>query len=111
MKAITILLCKLLSFVGGLIGKGSSLPGSVALKLCPNILSQLTLPKYVVAVTGSNGKTSTVEMLANILISSGKEVIWNKEGSNQIEGVTTLLLKNADFDFFIICGRTTTSCK
>ena len=96
MKALTILLCKLLSFIGGLIGKGSSLPGSIALKLNPSILSQLTLPKYVVAVTGSNGKTSTVEMIANILISSGKDVVWNKEGSNQIEGVTTLLLKNAD---------------
>lgn len=96
MKALTILLCKLLAFVGGLIGKGSSLPGSIALKLNPKILSQLTLPEYVVAVTGSNGKTSTVEMIANILISSGKKVIWNKEGSNQIEGVTTILLKNAD---------------
>lgn len=96
MKALTILLCKLLAFVGSLIGKGSSLPGAIALKLNPKILSQLTLPKYVVAVTGSNGKTSTVEMIANILMSSGKKVIWNKEGSNQIEGVTTILLKNAD---------------
>lgn len=96
MKALTILMCKILSFIGGLIGKGSSLPGAIALKLNPRILSQLTLPKYVVAVTGSNGKTSTVEMIANILTSSGKQVIWNKEGSNQIEGVTTILLKNAD---------------
>ena len=55
MKMITILLCKLLAFVGGLVGKGSSLPGSVALKLCPDILSRLTLPKHVIAVTGSNG--------------------------------------------------------
>ena len=96
MKAITILLCKLLSFLGGLIGKGSSLPGAICLKLNPSILSKLTLPPYVIAVTGSNGKTSTVEMLANVLTASGKQVVWNKEGSNQIEGVTTLLLKNAD---------------
>ena len=95
MKMITILLCKALAFVGGLVGKGSSLPGSVALKLCPDILSRLTLPKHVIAVTGSNGKTSTVEMIANILRAGGKQVVWNKEGSNQIEGVTTLLLKSA----------------
>lgn len=95
MKMITILVSKILSFVGKLIGKGTSLPGKVALKLCPGILSQLQLPKYVIAVTGSNGKTSTVEMIANILTAAGKTVVYNKEGSNQIEGITTLLLNNA----------------
>ncbi len=85
----------MLSFAGKLLGKGSSLPGAIALKLCPNILSRLTLPESVIAVTGSNGKTSTVEMIANVLRASGKKVVWNKEGSNQIEGVTTLLLNNA----------------
>ena len=95
MKILTILISKMLSFAGKLLGKGSSLPGAVALKLCPNILSRLTLPGSVIAVTGSNGKTSTVEMIANVLIASGKKVVWNKEGSNQIEGVTTLLLNNA----------------
>ena len=95
MKILTILIYKMLSFAGKLLGKGSSLPGKIALKLCPNILSRLTLPASVIAVTGSNGKTSTVEMIANVLIASGKKVVWNKEGSNQIEGGTTLLLNNA----------------
>ena len=95
MKILTILISKMLSFAGKLLGKGSSLPGKIALKLCPNILSRLTLPTSVIAITGSNGKTSTVEMIANVLIASGKKVVWNKEGSNQIEGVTTLLLNNA----------------
>ena len=95
MKSITILICKLLSFVGKLIGKGSSLPGKVALKLCPSILTKLTLSKDIIAITGSNGKTSTVEMVAGILKAAGKEVVYNKEGSNQIEGVTTMLLNNA----------------
>lgn len=95
MKTLTILISKMLSFVGKLLGRGSSLPGKIALKLCPNILSRLTLPDSVIAVTGSNGKTSTVEMIANVLAASGKKVVWNKEGSNQIEGVTTLLLNNA----------------
>ena len=95
MKLITIVLCKLLSFVGRLIGKGTSLPGKVALKLCPNILSRLCLPEHIIAVTGSNGKTSTVEMIARVLTEGGKKVVWNKEGSNQIEGVATLLLCSA----------------
>ena len=96
MKFITILLCKVLAFIGKLVGKGSSLPGKFALKLCPDILTRLDLPENIIAITGSNGKTSTVEMVAGILQEAGKKVIYNKEGSNQIEGVTTLLLKSAN---------------
>ena len=92
---LTIALCKFLRFVGKLIGKGSSLPGQIALKFCPDILSRVQLPGYIIAVTGSNGKTSTVEMMAHILQKNGKSVAWNREGSNQIEGVTTLVLSNA----------------
>ncbi len=92
---LTILICKMLRGIGKLIGKGSSLPGKIALKLCPDILSRVTLPEYIIAVTGSNGKTSTVEMIAHILTENGKSVAWNREGSNQIEGVTTMVLANA----------------
>lgn len=94
-KFFPILICKLLRFAGRVIGKGSSKPGQVALKLCPDILSRVQLPKYIIAVTGSNGKTSTVEMIAHILTKNGVSVAWNKEGSNQIEGVTTMVLGSA----------------
>ena len=91
---LAVLLCKILRFVGGLIGKGSSLPGQFALKVCPDVLGRVKLPERIIAVTGSNGKTSTVEMIAAILTAGGKTVVYNKEGSNQIEGVTTLILSN-----------------
>ncbi len=94
-RFFTILICKILRWVGKLVGKGSSLPGKAALKLCPDILSRVKLPPYIIAVTGSNGKTSTVEMIAHLLTKNGKNVAWNKEGSNQIEGVTTLVLSNS----------------
>jgi len=94
-KLLAILVCKLLRFVGKLIGKGSSLPGKYALKICPDILRRVQLPEHIIAVTGSNGKTSTVEMIAAILRAAGKTVVYNEEGSNQIEGVTTLVLTHA----------------
>ncbi|MBQ1617337.1 MAG: DUF1727 domain-containing protein, partial [Ruminococcus sp.] len=99
----TILICRLLRFVGKLIGKGSSFPGQVALKLCPDILSRVQLPAYIIAVTGSNGKTSTVEMIAHILQKNGKRVAWNREGSNQIEGVTTLVLGSSTLGGKVKC--------
>ena len=61
-KCLAILLCKVGSFLGGLMGKGSTLPGKLALMLCPDILRQVEVPEHIIAVTGSNGKTSTVEL-------------------------------------------------
>ena len=94
---LAILVCKLGRFVGKLVGKGSSMPGKFALKICPDILRRVQLPPHIIAVTGSNGKTSTVEMIAAILRADGKHVVYNEEGSNQIEGVTTLVLTHATF--------------
>ena len=94
MKVFVIILCKILTRIGKLIGKGSSFPGKIALKICPNILGRVKLCKNVIAVTGSNGKTSTVELIAHVLTECGYKVAYNKEGSNQIEGVTTLILND-----------------
>lgn len=96
MKTLAILVNKAVRIVGKLVGKGSSMPGQIALKVDPNILSKIKLPKYVIAVTGSNGKTSTVEMIKEVLTNSGLKVAYNYEGSNQIEGVTTLILDNVN---------------
>ncbi len=74
--------------------KGTSFPGELALRICPAFLQYVHMPEQIIAVTGSNGKTSTVEMIAAILTAAGRQVIYNKEGSNQTEGVATLLLAN-----------------
>lgn len=94
-KLLAILLCKLGRWAGRLIGRGSSLPGKLALKVCPDILARVQMPPHIIAVTGSNGKTSTVEMIAAVLRADGKTVVYNEEGSNQIEGVVTLVLTHA----------------
>ena len=92
-RAFTALVvCKAVRGLAKLFGRGSSLPGKYALKICPDILAHLELPELSIAVTGSNGKTSTVEMIAHVLQSNGYKVAYNKEGSNQIEGVVTFLI-------------------
>lgn len=94
-KILAILVCKVLRKVGKLINRGSSLPGRFALLIDPDILSKIKMPKNIVAVTGSNGKTSTVEMIYAVLNDAGMKVAYNFEGSNQIEGITTLVLSNS----------------
>lgn len=76
---LAILACKVSKCLLKLIGRGSSLPGDIALKICPNVLSRVKLPQQVIAVTGSNGKTSTVEMIAQVMRKSGKRLFGIKK--------------------------------
>ena len=94
MKYIAIIVCKILRIIGKMVHKGSSMPGQIALKIDPNVLSKIKLPRYVIAVSGSNGKTSTTETINQVLTKAGYKVAYNSEGSNQIEGVTTLILND-----------------
>lgn len=95
-KSLVIFINKFLYRVGRIVGKGSSLPGQVAMKLYPNILSEIELPENIIMVTGSNGKTSTTELIYNVLSNNGFNVGCNLEGSNQTEGVATMILNNCN---------------
>lgn len=76
------------------------MPGKIALFLYPNILKKVILPEITIAVTGSNGKTSTVEMINKIFTQAGYTVAYNSEGSNQIDGIATTILTNCDYSGF-----------
>ena len=93
-KFVTIIITKILIFFGQLLNRGSALPGGIALRICPNILSMISIPKLSIAVTGTTGKTSTTQLIAKMFESSGFSVSHNISGSNLIGGVATLLLKN-----------------
>ena len=92
---LAVIICKILYFIGKQIGRGSSLPGKVVLRIFPDILQRMKLPGTIIAVTGSNGKTTTTELIVQILKANGMSTGWNHEGSNQTEGVATLLLRVA----------------
>ena len=107
---LAIAVCKILYFAGRLTGKGSSLPGRVALALYPDALKKIKLPKTIIAITGSNGKTSTTEMVAHALSAGGLSVGWNHEGANQIEGVATLILRVATLSGAVKCDALVFEC-
>ncbi len=79
-----------------LLGRNASyFPGSIALKICPDFLKHLTMPKTVVAVTGTNGKTTVSNLLTTLLRQCGYTVTNNDLGSNVHEGVVTALLADS----------------
>lgn len=96
MKTLVILFTKLLIYIFSKFGRGTSLPGLIALKLKPDIMTDLIMPRTVIAITGSNGKTTTAEMVAKALAKSEMKVFFNKEGSNQTEGIASLLLRHCN---------------
>ncbi len=94
---LTLFVTKIIRFILVKMGRGGSLPGSIALKLCPTILSYLSYPDVVVMVTGTNGKTTTSNMVNEVLSKKYGKVIGNRKGDNLKEGITTLLLANTSF--------------
>ena len=75
--------------------EGTNFPGIVALKLCPNILARIVKPRTVIAVTGTNGKTTMTNMISDCLEAAGYDVTSNRLGSNIITGITAALVNNA----------------
>ncbi len=73
------------------------MPGEVALRVEPTLLRQLAAQiRYgVILVAGTNGKTTTTKMLAQLLEQQGYRVITNASGANLVSGLTTSLLLSA----------------
>src|SRR5574344_2142745 len=95
-RFIVILTCKFVNFASKITGhEGSVIGGYWATKLDKNILKKIRLPKYVIGITGSSGKSSSTELTYNILTENNYKVVYNKEGSNTINGITALVLNNS----------------
>ncbi|MDD4237783.1 MAG: MurT ligase domain-containing protein [Desulfotomaculaceae bacterium] len=85
--------------------KGSSLPGMVALKIYSGTLRDLAaqVRKKIIVVSGTNGKTTTSNMIFGILRDAGYQNIANLEGANMVSGVTTSFVKRAGLSGKIDC--------
>lgn len=74
--------------------KGTTVPGNIALKICPGILAKLSskVTGKIVAVMGTNGKTTTNNLLADYLEKAGFSVACNRGGANMMAGSVTAFL-------------------
>ncbi len=90
-----IFITKTVSMAGKILGrKASVFPGKLAYDADPKILTKVSYPKYVIGVTGSSGKGSTIELIEHTLLKAGYSVACNKSGSNGIYAITTLILNS-----------------
>jgi UDP-N-acetylmuramyl tripeptide synthase len=81
-------------------GLGSNLPGRMARKVAPAVLQQLSQQARlgVLAVTGTNGKSTTSGLLSSILRMAGFSLVHNRQGANLVTGITASLVDAATWD-------------
>ena len=72
---------------------GTSFIGMIMLKLSPDFLRYTSnyIRKEKIAVTGTNGKTTTAGVLSHILESQNNSVIHNEKGANMLTGIANTM--------------------
>ena len=95
-KAIlAVLLCKALRLISRILHRGgTAMPGRYALKLCPDLLSRLSRGVQTIAITGTNGKTTSARMAEQAMSDAGLDYFANRSGANLISGITTEFVMN-----------------
>ncbi|TLP79861.1 Mur ligase family protein [Nesterenkonia sphaerica] len=75
-------------------GSGSAFPGLVTERIDPGFLAAVLaqLPRGVVVISGTNGKTTTTKMVVELLRGQGLRVFTNRSGSNFTRGVVASML-------------------
>lgn len=97
---IAVMAAKITGHVCKLMGRqGVTWAGKVAMKICPDILEELSsqVREKIFVVCGTNGKTTTNNMLCAGLEVEGKKVICNHTGSNMLNGVVAAFVLGTKF--------------
>lgn len=96
---LALILGKIIAFVVNIISKegGTNFPGKYAYKISKDFIKHFRGIDYnkVVFITGTNGKSTTNNMIVNALRTSGKTVTTNLAGANLLTGIATAMLKNS----------------
>lgn len=97
---------KILVFVTNLVakGRGTNIPGAYANKIQKDFIRHFQNINYdnMFFITGTNGKSTTNNVIVHLLKTSGKKVCTNLEGANLIGGIATALIKNATWSGKVI---------
>lgn len=97
-RLTAIWVSKFAGYVCKKMGKqGVTWAGKIALKIDPDILRELSreVRRGIFAVCGTNGKTTTNNLLCSVLEANGQKVVCNRTGSNMLNGVVAAFVLKA----------------
>ena len=93
---LAVLLCRFLRFFSRVLHRGgTAMPGRMALRVCPDLLSILARDVKTLAVTGTNGKTTSARIMEEAFSQAGLSYLANRSGANMIDGITTEFVMHA----------------
>ena len=97
-QILSTLIGKTVKQAARLRGGGSALPGLVIEKIDPGFIARTLaqIPRGVVVISGTNGKTTTTKIVVELLEAAGLKVFTNRTGSNFSRGVAAALLGEVD---------------
>lgn len=76
----------------------TTFPGKVVLKIDPQFLIKIKNRfKKIILVTGTNGKTTTNNLIFQIITKSGYKALGNLEGANLRTGIATAFIRNPSY--------------
>lgn len=91
-----ILLGKILKFFSKIINReGSNYIGNMLKNIDPNLLSKIKKPETIITITGTNGKTTTTNMIVDILNILNIKSSNNSEGANLSSGIISSLVDSS----------------
>lgn len=71
-------------------------PGILIYRLCPDFLKYVKKPKYTVAVTGTNGKSTVTALINDLFRAMGMKTSFNTWGANLKAGHCYLMAKSVN---------------
>lgn len=79
-------------------GGGTAAPGRIISRIEPHALQRIVrqLPHGAVALSGTNGKTTTARMVAHVASATGFRPIHNRSGANLITGILSAVAAQGD---------------
>ncbi len=98
-RLLAIWVGKAIAIAGRLAGKKSSSgPGAIALKIYPPLISDMNkqVRKKIIVTCGTNGKTTTNNVICSALETKGYKVLCNRVGANMLTGVATAYIDATD---------------
>lgn len=107
---ISILVAKIVAVMIATLHRsaGTSFVGLIVLKICPDFLSYCKkyVKKDIIAITGTNGKTTTAGLIASVLEDNSQKVVHNEKGANMLTGIANALALDLypvrKFDYYVL---------
>ena len=94
MNVLIIIIAKIVNFILTKIMKknGGNLPGKIARKMNKDILKYFKIDCPVIAVTATNGKTTTNNLIKYVIEKNNKKVVSNSYGNNMETGIISTFI-------------------